>query len=114
MAKKLDYVHQVLKVTALLIVITAATITAIKNFAPAATVNRLGHRLGLSISQDEIDRRSSHVRWMKQQTVFERRDELPTPAESEMIEEAECDLTEAKKRHSHRVQAYEDKYQQGL
>ncbi len=114
MAKKLDNIHQILKVVALVIVIAAATISAIKNFAKAATVDKLDHRLGLSISQDEIDRRKSDVRWMKQQVVFERRDEPPTVAEAEIIEEAERDLKETNAKHMNRVKAYEDKYEQAF
>lgn len=69
-------------------------------------------RLALSISQDNVDRQDSNVRWMKQQAAFERKIDPLSPAERDMIEAAEKDLAQQKARHDERIQRFEKNYKQ--
>ncbi len=113
MARKKDVIHYITKYVKLFVLITvacAAVAKAMTYFAKATTVNKLSHRVGLSISQDEIHRKQSDVRWMKQQTIFERKENPRTEAENEIISQAEDELEKSKARHEDRVKRYEEQY----
>ena len=88
----------------------AVIAVALTFFAKSSTVRKLDHRIGLSISQDNIDRENADVRWMEQQTAFERRKDPKTISEVEIIKAAKTKLTESKNRHDTRVRAYEEEY----
>lgn len=71
-------------------------------------------RLALSISQDNVDRGDANVRWMKQQAVFKRKTDPPSPAEHDMIEAAERELAQQRARHTERIKRFEQKYEQAF
>ncbi len=112
-----DKVHTVkewLKLIGYASVAAAAITTALTFFAKAKTVDKLDARLGLSISQDIVNNEESNLRWMRQQTVFERKNQPPSPAEAEMIKDAETKLVERKEIHKERIKGYEEKYKQAF
>ena len=118
--KKFDIwkaVKRGLMLAALVSVISGGLTFCVTYFAKTSTVTgittnveMLGQRIGLSISQDNIDRKKSDLRWMKQQTAFVRKEEPRTVAEDEILKEVEEDLAETKSRHDDRVKQYEEKY----
>ena len=101
---------RILKLIGLIVAIGVMVPKAITYFAKAKTVNKLDHRIGLSISRDDIHYKEADVRWMRQQTIFERKTTPLTDAEKEIIKNAEEELAKRKARYEERVQQYEEQY----
>ena len=99
-----------------LVVLTAAAVAAITTaltfFAKAKTVQALDQRIWLNTSQDIVRHKESDVQWTEQRFAFQRRDEGPTLAETEILAKAKQELEVVKKVHQHRVKVFEDQYKQ--
>lgn len=112
------------RLSLILVVVGSLAVTgtsAIKYFARQVDLDRTDarqelsdKRLGLSISQDNLDREDADVRWMKQQTAFQRKTVPISPAEREMIEAAEKKLAEHKAQHTERIKQFEEDYKENF
>lgn len=103
---------RIMKLVVLSAAAAAAITTALTFFAKAKTVQALDQRLWLNTSEDIVRHKESDVRWTEQRIAFQRRDNPPTIAETEIVKKAEEELTDAKSRHSERVKSFEEQYQQ--
>lgn len=107
MAKKMDRIKTGMYIAVSLGSIIIMIVSALNYFAKAKTVNLIDRRLELAIEDDRVFQKEQDVDWMRQQTVFERRKDPASPAESDMIERAEKELLGLKERRKQKQEAYE-------
>jgi len=110
MTKYLKHFKETLIILTLLGGLFGTYSIAINYFAKRDTVEKLDRRIGLSISQDIIHSKEADIRWMEQQTIFERKEAPRSAAETEIIKSAQKDLVQSKERQEDRVQKYEEDY----
>ncbi len=129
MAKKIEINYwtvskRFLIIFSLLTVIGSAGTYCINYFAPATVVAAQGkileaqavamqmvnRRIGLNVSQDNIDRQEYDLEWTVQQVTTPRKKDPPTDAEQQIIKKKEIKLQEIKAIHNGRVKKFEDDF----
>ncbi len=115
---------RILMVCSLLTIIGGAGTYCVNYFAPAYVVKAqakilqaqakgmqmVNRRIGLNVSQDNIDRQEHDLEWTKTQVVMARKEAAPTDAEQNIIKKKETKLQEIKQVHNNDMEKFKEDF----